>query len=464
MKKSEAFLLVSFLLLVSAAPVLGDPGDIAIYREVAAGDVIGKTAYTHTYDTTVRDVAGIYSLIGETDITLGQAGHYMALYTARADDADHSHGNADDRLEAQSWLNLGEGASFTVGGSSAVSVLDTNLLGATGTIVANRRFNMGEYDDLGSAKTLTICSNNGGTVVLNNVDNEQFADATTLGITGDGTLVIAGTLNQNNGAGGAGYDININQSATLIVNGTLNLMDDMQVQGDGSTLGGTGTIDHYAMGGNTAAVKEAKSQLKNYFAMVTGVDEQFGRIVKAIGAAGLADNTIVVFTSDHGNCLGSHNQRTKNVHWEESMRVPFLIRYPGTIKPRRDDLLLSTVDIYPTLLDLMGLADKVPPGVQGASHARLFRTGEGPRPTSQLYMWVLVDKPALGRRGVRTARYTLMIDKMPSKPVRTVLFDNVRDPYQLKDIAAERPDLVKTLTETELVPWLKKTGDPWRPA
>jgi len=215
---------------------------------------------------------------------------------------------------------------------------------------------------------------------------------------------------------------------------------------------------------DAAPVKEAKRSLKNYFAMVTGVDEQFGRIVAALDDAGLADNTIVVFTSDHGNCLGSHNQRTKNVHWEESMRVPFLIRYPGAIKPRRDDLLLSTVDIYPTLLDLMGLGKSIPPAVQGASHAGLFRTGKGPRPTSQLYMWVPVESPALGRRGVRTARYTLMIDKKPDKPVQTVLFDNLADPYQLKDIAPKQPEVVKTLIKTELLPWLKKTGDPWRPA
>ena len=211
----------------------------------------------------------------------------------------------------------------------------------------------------------------------------------------------------------------------------------------------------------TKVVRNAKSQMKNYFAMVTGVDEQFGRITAALTGAGLDKNTIVVFTSDHGNCMGSHNWSTKNVHWEESMRIPFLIRYPGRITPRRDDLLLSTVDIYPTLLDLMGLGEAIPPAVQGVSHAGLFRTGKGKRPTSQLYMWVPVDQPALGRRGVRTARYTLMISKTPNKPTQTVLHDNVKDPYQLQNIAPARPEAVKKLTETELIPWLKKTGDPF---
>ena len=211
----------------------------------------------------------------------------------------------------------------------------------------------------------------------------------------------------------------------------------------------------------TQPVRAAKSQIKNYFAMVTGVDEQFGRILAALKQQGLEKDTIVVFTSDHGNCIGSHNWGTKNVHWEEAMRVPFLVRWPGRIKPRRDDLLISAPDIYPTLMELMGFKADIPPAVQGASHAGLFLTGKGPRPTSQLYMWVPNGQPALGRRGVRTARYTLMIDKKLDRPVETVLHDNVNDPYQLRNIAPHKPDVVKQLVESELNPWLKKNADPW---
>ncbi|MHC4355609.1 MAG: sulfatase-like hydrolase/transferase, partial [Planctomycetota bacterium] len=212
--------------------------------------------------------------------------------------------------------------------------------------------------------------------------------------------------------------------------------------------------------GNTAGGKLARRHMKNYFAMVTGVDDQFGRILKAIEDKGLKDNTIVVFTSDHGNCMGSHEQPTKNVHYEESMRIPFLIRWPGRIKARKDDLLLSTPDICPTLLDLMGLASDIPKGTDGTSHASLFLTGKGTRPTSQLYMWVPVGKPAWGRRGVRTHHYTLMVDKTPGKPVKHVLHDNANDPYQLKNIADARPEVVEKLT-AELRSWLRRNNDPW---
>jgi len=212
---------------------------------------------------------------------------------------------------------------------------------------------------------------------------------------------------------------------------------------------------------DTKAVRGAKSQIKNYFAMVTGVDDQFGRIVRALDDAGLGKDTLVVFTSDHGNCIGSHNVPTKNVYYEESMRVPFLIRWTGVLEPRRDDLLLSAPDIYPTLLDLMGFRTDIPEAVQGTSHAQLLRTGKGERPTSQLYMICPPDKPATGKRGVRTHRYTLVISRSPGKPETTTLHDNQADPFQLENIADEKPEIVKKLTEEELIPWLKKTDDPW---
>ena len=212
--------------------------------------------------------------------------------------------------------------------------------------------------------------------------------------------------------------------------------------------------------GDTSGGNLARRHVKNYFAMITGVDDQFGRILKVLENLGLKNDTIVVFTSDHGNCLGCHEHATKNVHYEESMRIPFLIRWPGKIKPRHNDLLLSTPDIYPTLLDLMGFGGDIPREVEGISHASLFLTGKGRLPTSQLYIWVPVGKPAWGRRGVRTHLYTLMISKMPDKQIEYVLHDNVNDPYQLKNIADANPDVVKELIK-ELEGLLRKHNDPW---
>ena len=182
--------------------------------------------------------------------------------------------------------------------------------------------------------------------------------------------------------------------------------------------------------------------------------------MEALKQNALNKDTIVVFTSDHGNCLGCNGQITKNVHYEEAMRVPFMIRFPGRIAARSDDLLLSTPDIYPTLLDLMGLESDIPHDVQGISRAPLFLTGKGVRPDSQLYIWVPPGKPHLGRRGVRTHRYTFMITKAEGKgPVR-LLHDNVKDPYQLKNVAVEQPKVAAQL-EKKLKKLLRDHNDPW---
>jgi uncharacterized sulfatase len=211
--------------------------------------------------------------------------------------------------------------------------------------------------------------------------------------------------------------------------------------------------------------RTARRHLKNYFACVSGVDDQFGRMIKALKDEGLDKNTIVVFTSDHGNNVGCHNQVTKNNHYDESLIVPFLIRYPGQIKAgATDDLLLSVPDLYPTLLGLLGRSDVVPKDRDGVDFSKTLCGKTGPaRPTSAFYAKGQFDINT-GQRGVRTQRYTLMIAKNKKTRVidKVILHDNKLDPYQLKNIACQKPDLVKTLIETELHPWQKKAADPWK--
>lgn len=213
--------------------------------------------------------------------------------------------------------------------------------------------------------------------------------------------------------------------------------------------------------GKTKMSKHALSHTRNYFANVTGVDDQFGRILNALDDAGLKDDTIVLFTSDHGNCVGTHNRETKNNQFEESMRIPFLVRWPGKIKARHDDLLISVPDIYPTLLDMMGLKDKLPETLEGESLADVFLTGEGKRPSSQLYLKIRYDNAAYGRRGVRTHRHKLVMKILPEGATETELYDLAKDPYEMSNIAAGNRDVVAQLIEDELKPWLRHTKDPW---
>ncbi len=204
-----------------------------------------------------------------------------------------------------------------------------------------------------------------------------------------------------------------------------------------------------------------RKNIRNYYAMITGVDEQFGRILKALKEEGLEENTLVLFTSDHGNCLGIHNRISKSNHYEESMRVPFILRWPGKIIPRHTDLLISSPDIYPTILDLMGMKKEIPKTVEGTSFAKLIENENGKKPTSQMYIQMQPGNPELGRRGIRTHRYTLVVNKISDTDEEIILYDNKSDPYQMKNIANENPEIVKNLITSELIPWLKKTKDPF---
>jgi len=216
-----------------------------------------------------------------------------------------------------------------------------------------------------------------------------------------------------------------------------------------------------------------RKNIRNQLAMVTGVDEQFGRILQALKKAGMDKNTIVVFTSDHGDCLGKHSMISKSNPYEESMHVPLIIRWTGKIRAGRDNLLFSVPDMFPTLLGLMGFESEIPQNIEGTDFSGLLNgKREVARPTSQLYFMTdgqLYNPPsgesgvflAAGERGVRTDRYTLSILRGPGNQTTTFLWDRQEDPMQLTNIAGSNPGIVKELVEKELIPWLKKTGDPW---
>lgn len=206
--------------------------------------------------------------------------------------------------------------------------------------------------------------------------------------------------------------------------------------------------------------EKAGQHAKNYFAAVTGIDENFGRILDALDEEGLKDDTIVIFSADHGEMMGSQGLMHKGVWYDESLLIPFIMRWPERLKPRRDDLLLSVPDVMPSLLSLMGLEDEIPKCIEGSDLSDAILGKDVPRPDSALYIITSPKWPAGGRRGVRTHRYTFVIQRQKGKEDKYILHDNQNDPYQLKNIADENPAVVKQLT-AELNQWLEKTKDPW---
>lgn len=225
-----------------------------------------------------------------------------------------------------------------------------------------------------------------------------------------------------------------------------------------------------------ADTKMAKAaSVRYYFASVTGIDREFGRILSTLKELGLDKNTIVVFSSDHGETMCSQGtDDPKNSPYAESLNVPFIVRYPNKIKPHVDNLLLSSPDIMPTMLGLSGLGTSIPESVQGKDYSSIFlnKKSKTSRPKAALYIRNMdgeKDKDGIvlnyfpESRGIKTERYTLSlsINKKTGKLKSALLFDDKKDPYQLNNLKlSEHKKLVKSLCK-KMVPLLKNADDPW---
>lgn len=198
-----------------------------------------------------------------------------------------------------------------------------------------------------------------------------------------------------------------------------------------------------------------------YFSNVTSIDEHFGRIMQALEDSGEASNTIVVFTSDHGEMMGSNNKMTKNKFYEEAYLVPFILYYPGQSISHIEDLMITPVDIMPTLLSMMGLKDQVPLSVQGRDYSHGILTGDHsqqPRPASAPYF---KGRGSTQERGIRTAGYTYMV-KDERGTITTELYDLTTDPYQMNNLPlGSIPAGDLTFLQSELGFWIKKSENNW---
>jgi arylsulfatase A-like enzyme len=211
----------------------------------------------------------------------------------------------------------------------------------------------------------------------------------------------------------------------------------------------------------TKSGDEYRKDIRYYYANITGVDEQIGRIIQGLKDQKMDDNTIVLIMADHGNCLGKHSEVSKNNIFEESLRIPFIVYWKGHILPRKDNQFLGSIpDIYPTLLDLMGLKNKTPKGLDGKSYAQYYLNGKGPVPSEQFILGAIMSDNAkinTGFRGIRTADYKLAYVKKKEKK-EFVLYDLKADPFEMNNIYEPENKIAKKLTPV-LKQWLQKTKD-----
>ena len=183
---------------------------------------------------------------------------------------------------------------------------------------------------------------------------------------------------------------------------------------------------------------------KDYWRMIAGVDRAMGRVLKALDDKGIADNTVVIFTSDNGFFLGERGLAGKWLIYEESIRVPLIIvdpRAPAHERGVLNDAMVLNVDLAPTLLDLAGIS--APTAYEGTSLVPLLKGTATSWRRSFFYEHGMNHKQIPKSIGVRGQRWVYARYDQQTPPFEQ-LFDLDNDPRQLTDLA-RLPAFAETL-------------------
>ena len=177
--------------------------------------------------------------------------------------------------------------------------------------------------------------------------------------------------------------------------------------------------------------------MKDYYSTTLSLDRNVGKILAYLDKNNLSKNTIVVYTSDQGFYMGEHGWFDKRFMYEESMRTPLIIRYPGVIKPGTvSNQLISNVDFAPTFLDAAGIA--IPKEIQGKSMMPLIRDPKVSIRTSAYYHFYEFpgEHSVLKHFGIRTSRYKLI--RFYDHKNFWELYDLQKDPHEMKNLYGQK--------------------------
>lgn len=202
------------------------------------------------------------------------------------------------------------------------------------------------------------------------------------------------------------------------------------------------------------AVNPNMDIIAGYYAHISALDHEFGRLLDKIDELGITEDTLVIFTSDHGDMLFSHDRGWKCKPWAESVIVPFIARWPGTIPAGAvEDTPFGLVNTMPTLLSVCGA--EVPAEVEGEPLPHLLLQTDGPRPDSTpIYLYMRATHPSPDVwRGIVTRTHTYA--RFRNEP--WVLYDDAADPYQLTNLVDDL-DLRQSM-EAVLDGWLRGLND-----
>lgn len=210
---------------------------------------------------------------------------------------------------------------------------------------------------------------------------------------------------------------------------------------------------------------DCRRTIADYYAAITALDDQLARLLAALDRQGLAEDTVVIFTSDHGDMLWSHGWMRKQSPYEEAINVPFLLRWPSRVDAgTTSNTLLGTVDLLPSLAGLLDWETSAAFEGRDLSRDLLHSTVEGPDSlliSNPLSLNEASRQSMPEWRGVRTHRHTYV--ELPGRRP-WLLFDNREDPYQLRNLIDHTEGhALRGGLATKLGTWLEKTNDPFLP-
>ncbi|MCP5110666.1 MAG: sulfatase-like hydrolase/transferase, partial [bacterium] len=203
----------------------------------------------------------------------------------------------------------------------------------------------------------------------------------------------------------------------------------------------------------------ARKSLAGYYGLCTAIDANAGRILDAVDENGLARDTIVVFTSDHGDMLGSHGLDFNGVPFEESVRIPLLIRYPKKIQDGESSrVLMSNVDLMPTLLGLAGLSS--PEGIHGLDLSGQLTGQPGAHPEA-VYCQGRLGTPPEWRMVIRGLDKVVVNRDLHI----TDLYNLGQDPYEKRNLARDSKHRRKQDEMLAILrDWMRRMSDKFLPS